>query len=78
MPSSVKDMACLDHGCHKEVSISVEDLAKFPLVPPPPEQDYVKDPEGAEVGISLNSGPCLGPQVGTAPLLKRTLRGTVI
>lgn len=43
------DMACLDHGCHKEVSISFEDLAKFPLVPPPPEQDYVKDPEGAEV-----------------------------
>ena len=49
MPSSVKDMACLDHGCHKEMSISFDDLAKFPLLPPPPERDYIKDPEGAEV-----------------------------
>ncbi|CAE7634024.1 unnamed protein product [Symbiodinium sp. CCMP2592] len=43
------DMACLDHGCHKEVSISFDDLAKLPLVPPPPELDYIKDPQGAEV-----------------------------
>lgn len=42
------DMACLDAECHEEVSISLEDLAKVPLVPPPPEHDNIQDTQGVD------------------------------